>query len=347
MGPDCGTSLIGGVGIGFANDVRKGSIGAIGAAGTGLQEFTSQIHNAGFGISHAIGTGGHDLSDKIGGLTTFAALDALEADPATKVIAVISKPPGAKTLTRLIERFKTCSKPVIGCFLGTRVETQFAASNFQPAMTIDEAVQLSIKMAGDGTAINEEKSSPEESEWLAREKASWSSEQRYLRGLFAGGTFCYQAQQIFRDAGIAVRSNAPLDPKNKLPDSNRSLEHTLMDMGADEFTLGRPHPMIDGTLRKQRILSEARDPQTAIMFLDFILGYNASMDPVGELLGAIIEAKQVVRKRGGNLTVIASVCSTDSDPQDINLQTKMLKEAGVIVHQSNAQAVTFCRELLK
>ena len=118
MGPDCGTSLIGGVGIGFANVVRKGSIGAIGAAGTGLQEFTSQVHNAGFGISHAIGTGGHDLSDQIGGLTTFAALDALEADPQTKVIVVISKPPGAKTLARLIERFKTCTKTCHWMFSG-------------------------------------------------------------------------------------------------------------------------------------------------------------------------------------------------------------------------------------
>lgn len=347
MGPDCGTSLIGGVGIGFANVVRKGPIGAIGAAGTGLQEFTSQVHNAGFGISHAIGTGGHDLSDAIGGLTTFAALTALEADPATKVIAIISKPPGAKTLARLLERFTTCTKPVIGCFLGTRIETQFAASNFQPAATIDEAVQLSIKMTGKGTALHDGKFSSEELEWLAREKASWNAEQKYLRGLFAGGTFCYQAQQVFRDAGVVVRSNAPLDPKNKLQNSNHSLEHTLVDMGADEFTLGKPHPMIDGTMRKQRILAEAHDPQTAILLLDFILGYNASMDPVGELLDAIIEAKQIAKKRNGNLTVVASICGTDGDPQDVRLQSKLLKEAGVMVFNSNAKAAAFCCELLK
>ena len=346
MGPDCGTSLIGGIGIGFANVVRKGSIGAIGAAGTGLQEFTSQIHNAGFGISHAIGTGGRDLSDHIGGLTTFAALTALEADPATKVIAVISKPPGAKTLTRLIERFKACAKPVIGCFLGTRADPQDTDLYFQRTSIIDEAVRLSILMVNTETAFNEEKFSPEELERLAHEKALWSSEQKYVRGIFAGGTFCYQSQQVFRDAGILVRSNAPLDAKNKLRNSNQSVGHTIVDMGSDEYTLGKPHPMIDGTLRKQRILTEARDPQTAILFIDFILGYNASMDPVGELLDAITEAKQITKKRGGNLTVIASMCGTDGDPQDINMQTKMLKDAGVMVFSRNAKAATFCCELL-
>lgn len=347
MGPDCGTSLIGGVGIGFANVVRKGQIGAIGAAGTGLQEFTSQVHNAGFGISHAIGTGGHDLSDPIGGLTTLAALDALEADPATKVIAIVSKPPGAKTLARLTERFKACTKPVIGCFLGVRAESRKANDAFQRASTIDEAVQLSIKLAGEKSASQTTAFTPKELEWMAREKASWSAGQKYVRGLFAGGTFCYQAQQIFRDAGIVVHSNAPLDSKNKLRDSDQSLEHTLVDMGSDEYTLGKPHPMIDGTLRKQRILTESRDPQTAILLLDFILGYNASMDPVGELLDAIIGAKQTVQKRGGNLTVVASVCGTDGDPQDLNLQTRLLKEAGVIVFHSNAKAASFCCELLK
>jgi FdrA protein len=346
MGPDCGTSLIGGIGIGFANVVRKGSVGAIGAAGTGLQEFTSQVHNAGFGISHALGTGGHDLSDQIGGLTTFAALDALEADPQTKVITVISKPPGAKTLARLIERFKTCAKPVIGCFLGVRAEIK-DTDTFQRASTIDEAVRLAVKIIDGKTASNETLFTPAEIEWMLQEKAAWGSEQKYLRGLFAGGTFCYQSQQIFRDAGIIVHSNAPLNLKYKLEDSNRSVEHSLVDMGADEFTLGKPHPMIDGTLRMQRILAESRDPRTAVLLLDFILGYNASMDPVGELLDTIIEAKKFAQKRGGVLTVVASICGTEGDPQDINLQSGMLQEAGVIVFQSNARAAIFCGELMK
>lgn len=182
---------------------------------------------------------------------------------------------------------------------------------------------------------------------MAREKNAWNSEQKYVRGIFAGGTFCYQSQQIFRDEGVVANSNAPIDSKNKLPDSNRSLEHTLVDMGADEFTLGRPHPMIDGTLRKHRILTEARDRQTAILLLDFILGYNASIDPAGELLDAIIEAKQLSKKHGGTLTVVASICGTDGDPQDLALQFNLLQEAGVITFHSNAKAALFCCELLK
>jgi hypothetical protein len=319
----------------------------IGAAGTGLQEFTSQVHNAGLGISHAIGTGSRDLSDQIGGLTTFAALDALEADRQTKVVAVITKPPGVKTLARLIERLKTYSKPVIGCLLGAGAEPQKADAVFQHASTIDEAVRIAVKSAGGFSADDELAFTAEEREWMLLEKATWRSGQKYVRGLFAGGTFCYQSQQIFRDASIVVHSNTPLDSKGKLQDSRRSFEHTLVDMGADEYTLGKPHPMIDGTLRKQRILTEARDPQMAILLLDFILGYNASMDPVGELLDAIIEAKQTAKKRGGALTVVASMCGTEGDPQDLNLQTRLLKEPGVFVFHSNARAAAFCCALLK
>jgi succinyl-CoA synthetase alpha subunit len=344
MGPDCGTSLIGGIGVGFANVVRKGPIGVIGAAGTGLQEFTSQVHNAGSGISHAIGTGGHDPSDAIGGLTTFAALDALEADAHTRVIAVISKPPGKQTLARLIDRFKTCKKPVVACFLGMNTKPQ---SFYQGAATIDEAVQLAITAVETSSPPSESAFSLEEVEWIAQEKSSWRPEQKYLRGILAGGTFCYQSQQILREAGIPVHSNAPLQGNQKLSDPDCSVEHTIVDMGADEYTLGRPHPMIDGTLRRQRILAESVDPEVAILLLDFILGYNASMEPVAELKDAIVEAKQAARSRGGALTVVASVCGTDSDPQILDLQLKLLKEAGVFVFQSNAKATSLCCDLLK
>ena len=346
MGPDCGTSLIGGAGLGFANVVRKGSIGVIGASGTGLQEFTNQVHNAGFGISHAIGTGSHDLSDQIGGLTALTALDALEADPQTKVIALISKPPGAKTLAKLSKRLKNCKKPVVGCFLGVQNEIE-PSTFFQRARVIDDAVRLSIMQVEDKPVSWQDPFTPPESERMSQEMTSWSSQQKYIRGLFAGGTFCYQSQQIFRDAGIPVYSNAPLDLKYKLADPDHSIEHTIIDMGADHYTVGKPHPMIDGTMRKQRILAEGRDPQVAILLLDFILGYNASMDPVGELLEAIFEAKKAAQARGGALTVVASICGTDDDPQDLSLQTKALQESDVIVFQSNAKAARFCSELIQ
>jgi FdrA protein len=346
MGPGCGTGLIGGVGLGFADVIRRGSVGVIAGAGSGLQEFTCQIHNARYGISHAIGTGGRDLSDQIGGLTTFAALEALEADPQTQVISVISKPPGTQTLTRLIERLKSCTKPVIGCFLGTQLAPQDYRHIFQYASTIDDAVRLALNTIGGKQSCDDNVLTSEELEWIATEKSSWDSEQQFVRGLFAGGTLCYQSQQIFRAAGFTVYSNTPLDPKLKLQNSDCSIAHTLVDMGADEYTVGKPHPMIDSTLRKQRILNEARDPQMAILFLDFVLGYNASMDPVGELVDAILEAKQTTKRRGGKLTVVASVCGTEGDPQDLKLQIKLLKEAGVIVFDRNAKAASFCVAML-
>jgi len=352
MGPDCGTSLIGGAGLGFTNAVRQGSIGAIGATGTGLQEFTCQVHHASFGISHAIGTGSHDLSDTIGGLTTFAALDALEVDPNTKVIGLISKPPAAATLRRLLKRIETCRKPVIGCFLGVDAQKcvdshQFLRrTNFQFARTIDEAAQLAVQVVSGNPNVPEESLSPDDLKILSQEKAGWSPEQKFLRGILAGGTFGFQSQQILREAGIQVHSNSPFEPKYKLEHPDRSIEHTIVDMGDDFYMVGKPHPMIDGTIRRHRILVECQDPQMAVLYLDFILGYNVSMDPAGELLDAILEAKRIYQQRGGALTVVASMCGTEGDPQDMKLQEKMLREAGVLVYRSNSRAATACAWLL-
>ncbi len=347
MGPDCGTSILGGTGIGFANVVNRGSIGAIGPSGTGLQEFTCQIHNAGFGISHAIGTGSHDLSDEIGGITTLQALEALDANAQTKVITIIAKPPGAATLARLLERIKGCSKPVVGCFLGASEESLEDIDEITRASTIDEAVYKAIHYAGKGGEIAKLELTKQERDLAASARVGWTPEQRYLRGLFAGGTFCYQSQQILTEAGIATHSNAPLDPKTRLAHPDKSFAHTLIDMGDETYTLGKPHPMIDSTMRSKRILSEGRDPSVAILLLDFILGYNASMDPVGDLLDAILEAKKMKQQQGGELTVVASICGTENDPQEMDLQVKLLREAGVIVFHSNAKASLFCCELLK
>lgn len=345
MGPDCGTSLIGGVGIGFANAVRKGPIGAIGASGTGLQEFTCQIHNSGLGISHAIGTGTNDVSDAVGGLTTFAALQALEEDPGTKIIAFISKPPGSQMADKLVAQLDRCQKPTICCFLGRR-DLPETIRNVKFARTVDEAVQWAIYLQGGEPPASESTLTTEELGWIQNEKARWSPAQKYLRGIFAGGTFCYQSQQILRDAGLAVYSNTPLDSQFALEHPDRSQGHTLVDMGDEYYTLGKPHPMIDGTLRNQRILIESHDPQVAIFFLDFILGFNASQDPVGELLDAILQARHTATVKGSHLTVVASICGTTGDPQDLDFQADLLKKQGVYVFHSNARAALFCAQLL-
>ena len=166
--------------------------------------------------------------------------------------------------------------------------------------------------------------------------------QRYLRGLFAGGTLCYQSQQILRQAGLTVFSNAPLSAERALQDAAKSVGHTLIDMGDDEHTRGRLHPMIDGTLRAQRIINESLDPEVAILLLDFILGTNVAEDPVGDIVGAIVAGRRQRPKEAGGLTVVASICGTEGDPQDLSRQAKTLIDAGVHVFWSNARATEYC-----
>ena len=347
MGPDCGTAIIGGKGIGFANAVRRGPIGVIGASGTGIQEFTTLVHHAGSGISHALGTGSRDLSDEIGGISVLSALAALESDPQTRVIALVSKPPGPQTLSRLLPKLQSSPKPMVACFLGSRKNMQAGETSCRIVRTLDEAAATAVQLA-----TGREKSAfpaepPDFRALLQKERSGIRAPQRFLRGIFAGGTFCYQAQQILQDAGIQTYSNAPLAENRELPDSSQSLEHTMVDTGADEFTSGRPHPMIDASLRRERILHEAQDPEVAVLLLDFILGFNASSDPAGDLAPAISQVKGEARKRGGALCVVASVCGTKEDPQDYTRQAKLLEDAGAVVFPSSAQTAQFCAAFIR
>ncbi len=347
MGPDCGTALIGGIGVGFANVVRRGSIGAIAASGTGLQELACLVHGGGGGISHGLGVGGRDLSDAVGGVSTLRALEALESDEATRAIVLVSKPPGDQTHRRIDERLQACPKPVVACFLGAPpAERGGRQGNVRRAATMEEAARLALELCGIPVPADEH-----DEAWLAaadpeKHRTRWGPEQRFLRGLFAGGTFCYQAQQVLQDAGVRVHSNAPLLGNEGLEDPQRSVGHTLVDMGGDEFTTGRPHPMIDSTERCQRIVAESRDPTMAVLLLDCILGYNSSRDPAGDLAGAIRSARENVRGRGGDLAVVASVCGTDGDPQGLDRQTRSLEEAGAVVFTSSRRAAAFAARLL-
>jgi len=345
MGPDCGTALVGGIGIGFANAIRRGPIGVIGASGTGIQEFTTLVHHGGSGISHAIGLGGRDLSDRIGGISFFSAMDALESDPGTQVIAIMSKPPGPQTLAQVLPRILHCPKPIVSCFLGLREGLPQNNIHHSSARTLDDAAVMAVQFAiGHPPAPNGLKASDLEM-LINEERKGKTTEQRYVRGLFAGGTFCYQAQQIFQDAGFHIYSNTPIQGNRALPDPFQSVAHALIDMGADEFTAGRPHPMIDSRLRCERILAETQDPQMAILLLDLILGHNASHDPAGELLPSIQEAQNRVKQKGGSLTVVASVCGTEGDSQDLKRQTAQLEEAGVLAFASSGRAAFFSARL--
>jgi hypothetical protein len=318
--------------------VRRGTIGVIGASGTGIQEFTSLVHRAGAGISHAIGTGSRDLSDAVGGLSFLSALEALEEDPETGIIVILSKPPGKATLAALEPRILAGRKPVITCFLGFREKFWRGRSAPQEARTLDEAAVWAVQgITGSVSSVLAPDSRLME-ELIQGERSQKTSAQKFIRGLFAGGTFCYQAQQILREQGLEVYSNAPLPGNPDLPDSSLSLKNTLVDMGADEFTDRRPHPMIDSRWRCERISKEAEDPQTAVLLLDVILGFNSSPDPAADLAPAILSAKERTSRQGGTLTVMVSVCGTEEDPQDLKRQVRLLEEAGALVFPSSAQA---------
>ena len=354
MGPDCGTAFLGGAGIGFANAVRRGPIGIVGSTGTGLQEFSSLVHQAGSGISNGVGTGSRDLSDAIGGISTMSGIDALEADQATKVIAVLAKPPGRTTTAHLVERLRRCAKPVVLCLLGAEPGSfdgiapaanspgAGEAPKMRVATTLDEAVGLALAAVGVGA--------PAFLRWdegSLRARAliqigQMRPEQRHVRGLFAGGTLCYQAQAIFLRSGLVVRSNSPLPGMLELADPRSSRESSFVDLGTEFFVEGRPHPMIDASLRAKRLEQEGDDPTVALILLDFILGAISSRDPVGDLLGAVRTAQNAAQRRGGHLGVVASVCGTDDDAQGLQAQKHALAEAGVLVFPSNAQAAAFC-----
>jgi succinyl-CoA synthetase alpha subunit len=334
MGPDCGTAIIGGVPLGFANVVRRGDIGAIAASGTGLQQVTCLIDRWGKGISQAIGTGGHDLHARVGGITVLQGLDALAADPATRVIVLISKPPHPDVAERVLDAAARSGKPIVVNFLGANPDAVRRA-NVHPVRTLEDAARLAVALAGGEADAPRAAAQPED----AADVPHLAPGQKYVRGLYSGGTFCYEALLLLTDAFGAVASNTPLRPEHMLADVWRSEGHTVVDLGEDAFTRGRPHPMIDQTLRKQRILQEAADPEVAVILFDVVLGYGAHPDPARELAAALEEARALAAAAGRQLALIGSVCGTEGDPQDLARQEGALRDARVLLAASNAEAV--------
>ena len=326
MGPDCGTAIIDGVPLGFANAVRRGAVGVVGASGTGMQQVTSLVHRRGGGISHAIGTGGHDLGKDVGGITMLRGLALLARDEDTKAIVLISKPPSPAIAREVIAAARKAGKPVVINFIGSTDDP--SGGNLHVSRTLDDAASAAVALAK-GRKPSRASSSP-----LKLPKLKFKRGQRYIRGLFSGGTFCYEASALLGD----VWSNAPVDPKRAIEDPWKSREHTLIDLGDDVFTRGRPHPMIDLRLRNERMLEEAADPQVAVILLDVVLGYGSHADPAAELVPTIEKAQGIGRKKGRNLAVVASVCGTDEDPQGLEREEAALREAGVLLTESNASA---------
>ncbi len=339
MGPDCGTAIINNVVLGFGNSVRKGKIGIVSAAGTGLQQVSTIIHSEGFGISQAIGTGGNDLSKTVGGLMMIEGIKRLAEDTATEAIVLISKPPDKEVSDRVLDAAKRSNKPVVVIFLGGTPDEIERYGGVSAATLEDTAKAVSSLMRGEQPSPALFSAKRDEVVALAdSESRGFATDQKFVRGLYTGGTLCSEAQVLLTPLLGAIHSNSPLKPEYKLDNSNTSNDHTCVDMGSEEYTVGRPHPMIDYTLRKQRIIREGADSKTAVILLDVVLGYGSHADPAGELVPPITEARAAASKEGRHLSFVASIVGTDLDHQDLRKQQKRLEDAGVIVMPSNAQA---------
>lgn len=334
MGPDCGTAIIGGIGLGFANKVRRGPIGVVAAAGTGLQHVTSRIHQLGGGVTHGIGTGGRDLSEKIGAVTFRQGIDLLARDPEVKVIVLVSKPPAPSVAEQVLQVAETAGKPVVVSFVGRPVTTA-SRGPLHFARSLDHAAELAVELSTHERALD-----------VAPPEAGFARGQCYLRGLFSGGTLAYEAQAILKDYVSGVWANAPLDKAWKLPNSLVSQEHTIVDLGEDEFTVGRLHPMLDNELRIRRLLQEAADPQVCVILLDVVLGYGSHPNPAAELAPAIARAIHVARDAGRRLEVQVVLTGTDEDPQAMETQRQLLCDAGANVDASNEAAVRRAGEIV-
>ena len=346
MGPDCGTAIINGVPLGFANVVRRGDIGCIGAAGTGLQEVTTLIHRYGGGLSQVVGTGGRDLSRAVGGLSTLQALDALARDPATRVIALVSKPPDPEVAARVLERAGRSGKPVVVRFLGAAPDAGPAPA-LVPARTLEEAARAAVALS-QGVAISRDAAPehrPGSDSALADAGGPKAPGRRYIRGLYSGGTLAAEAVLLMRETAGPVYSNTSMSPF--LDDIWKSRGNAVVDLGDVRLTRGRPHPMIDPRLRAERIRREAADPEVTVILLDVVLGHGAHDDPAGALAPVIRDAAQAAKRTGRRLSFVASVCGTPDDPQNAPQQERRLEDAGVILGRSNADAVRMALELAR
>ncbi|HPN31419.1 MAG TPA: acyl-CoA synthetase FdrA [bacterium] len=343
MGPDCGTAIINGKGLAFANAIPIGKIGIIGASGTGIQQVSCILANKGYGVKHAIGLGGRDLSKQIGGISMLTALDAMEKDGDIELVILISKPPFPEVEKKIFDRLKNYKKKVVVNFLkGDESECKKRRIPF--AATLETAANLAISVLEnkpfEQKEFDSDKKEIDKTVKSARDKIGTS---KYVRGLYSGGTLCDEALFIMSQFGLEVYSNIPLSPELKLKNANESYKNSLIDLGDDEFTKGRPHPMIDYTLRCKRIVQESEKKDTGIILLDIVTGFGSHLNPAEPLEEAI---KQSL-KNNPNLVFVASICGADNDIQNIKEIRKKLQKLGVILMPTNSQAAKLTVLILK
>jgi FdrA protein len=319
MGPDCGTAIVGGIGLGFSHTVPAGPVGLVAASGTGAQQVVCLLARAGVGVSAVLGVGGRDLSAAVAGRSAAAALAVLDADPAIELILLLSKPPDPQVAGRLREQAAALATPVQFAFVAPG-EPDLTAATEELLVALGQPV-------------------PDWPRWPGPAQAARAGE---LRGLYAGGTLCEEAMAIAAEQLGPVHSNIPLRPEWLADPLAPARGHTLIDFGDDQLTVGRAHPMIDQTLRLDRFAAEAADPAVAVILLDIVLGHGAHPDPAAEFGPAIAAA----RARSG-VPVVVSLIGTAADPQDAPAQAGVLQAAGAHVFASNAQAARFACALIE
>lgn len=337
MGPDCGTAIINGVPLAFANEVARGPVGVVGASGTGIQQVTSLLDNLGGGVSHAIGTGGHDLSAEVGGISMLQGIAMLAEDPETEVIVLVSKPPQPEVCEAVIAAAAAAGKPVVANFVGPEWDAH-AAEGIVFVRTLEDAAVAALKLVDGAAPRTGVLDGPDE-------LPAVEPGRRWVRGVYTGGTFCYEATYLLGSALGEVRSNTPVRGGEPLSDPWRSTGHALVDMGDDVFTRGRPHPMIDPALRLDRMRKEAMDPETAVVLFDVVLGHGSHPDPARGLVEVMAECR--AQSEDGGPLFVGFVCGTEKDPQGYEEQKAILREAGAVLASTNARAVDAVAGLLK
>ncbi|MFE2088542.1 acyl-CoA synthetase FdrA [Streptomyces sp. NPDC057582] len=342
MGPDCGTAIINNVALCFGNAVRPGSVGVVAASGTGAQEVSVRIHALGAGVSQLIGTGGRDLSEQVGGIMMIDGIRAFAADPATSVIVLVSKPPAPSVEKKVLAEIATAGKPVVVYFVGGSEEAVVAAGGHFASGSQDAALQA-VRLGVNPDAAVE----PLDTRRIDEVAALLKPEQRFVRGLFCGGTLCDESMYAMLESGDDVWSNIQKDPGRRLTADSPSTGHTFLDFGDDDFTNGRPHPMIDPSLRLARLVEEAKDPEVAAVVMDFVLGFGAHEDPVGVTLPAIEQAKGIAAEAGRHLEIVGYVLGTDLDTPAPADQIAALQAAGVTVTRSSTETGQFARALAR
>lgn len=325
MGPDCGTGIIQGVPIAFTNRVTKGNIGIVGASGTGIQELITIIDRLGEGVTNAIGTGGRDLASEVGGITMLDSINAMEPDPEVKIVIVISKPPAKEVRDKILKRLSNYKKPVVTLFLGEKPEVH--TEGFYHAYTLDEAARIAVQLAR-GEKVIANAFTPDIADPYSKE------EKKTIKAYYSGGTLASEAAMMFKDTmGLDVKSGK----KEGFMLNHEG--HIVVDLGDDVYTQGKPHPMIDPAKRIECMQEAADDQTTGVILFDIVLGYGSHEDMAKALLPAIQSLKEKAEKDNRRLFFVTTVCGTRLDPQGYDYQKELMEDAGVIVCESNKQAV--------